>query len=406
MPRRTITATFTITTPMFLGGVDQNAEPLLRVASLRGMLRWWWRALHYPQFYVAAYKSDPARAQAAALDSLRQAEIRLFGSNDQGQGAVHMRLQTVAPLRIIKVAPQQKLMNGRAVVGSGACYLAGQGLMVAIGNDAGTLLRSCIDPNQTFTLNLMVKPDLLPADIEGLLRAIKALGLLGGIGSRARRGWGSVSLTSLTAEGFDGMDPSFTAPNNDRTYKQAILDLLEPVPVAASEPLPPFSTLGPNSRIDILCQARSPLSALDTVGEAMQRYRCWGYHQMVNGVPSERNFPDDHDWYRPRPPGMPPLPKDSGVRPSGTVDRRASPLLLHIHSLANGQHIAAATILPAKFLPDCNGKRDCVETFEVSNAGKKAGQIDWGILDTFIDGSGPLSAPTKPYFPDKFGVLP
>ena len=40
---RTITATIEVVTPMFLGGADQSPDGI-RPSSVKGALRFWWRA--------------------------------------------------------------------------------------------------------------------------------------------------------------------------------------------------------------------------------------------------------------------------------------------------------------------------------------------------------------------------
>ena len=110
----------------------------------------------------------------------------------------------------------------------------------------------------------------------------------------------------------------------------------------------------------------------------MQRYRAWGFKgksdpfHMVNGERAEQNFPNDHDWFK-----KPHLTKlDSHVperfafglphnygkaagggsvgvnpdgRPEGERERRASPLMIHVHELGEGSYLAVLIFLPATF---------------------------------------------------------
>ncbi|MBF0176262.1 MAG: type III-B CRISPR module RAMP protein Cmr1 [Magnetococcales bacterium] len=410
---RRLQATFEIVTPMFLGGADPaKAEALFRLASLRGVLRWWWRALHYPNFYAAAQVAT--RRREAALQELHKAEVRLFGSSEDGQGAVLMRLEKVENLEMVK--PKTKLMNGKRIVGPGACYLAGQG---TFGKEAGVITRSCLQKDQSLIISLMVKEKAERWEVDSLVRALKILGLLGGIGSRSRRGWGSVRLVELTAAGFAAEDPavSFVPPSSREEYEQSIAGLFADIPYAQAEPLPPFTAFGPGSRIDVLREGENSLALLDKVGKEMQRYRSWGHHKVVNGEPIEKNFKDDHDWSKGKPLSSDYVPrrtvfglphnygKGASVKPAGKLDRRASPLLLHIHKLKDNLHIAVSVRLPAEFLPN----DDQVETLKDKHPGPKPAKIDWRVLDTFIDGKGPHSEPStkqKSYFPDKSAVLP
>ncbi|HPU57120.1 MAG TPA: type III-B CRISPR module RAMP protein Cmr1, partial [Verrucomicrobiota bacterium] len=42
---KTLTATYRIVTPMFLGGANPESQAELRISSIKGALRFWWRAL-------------------------------------------------------------------------------------------------------------------------------------------------------------------------------------------------------------------------------------------------------------------------------------------------------------------------------------------------------------------------
>jgi len=69
----TIDADFVVNTPMFMGGAD-NSQAELRLPSILGALRFWYRA------------SAPGEL-VSHIDELRKAEAKLFGSSEEGQGA-------------------------------------------------------------------------------------------------------------------------------------------------------------------------------------------------------------------------------------------------------------------------------------------------------------------------------
>jgi CRISPR-associated protein Cmr1 len=52
-----VTARFQIVTPMFLGGAGQKAEGI-RPPSVKGALRFWWRALNWGRFRQAPGADD------------------------------------------------------------------------------------------------------------------------------------------------------------------------------------------------------------------------------------------------------------------------------------------------------------------------------------------------------------
>ncbi|MEK6673676.1 MAG: type III-B CRISPR module RAMP protein Cmr1, partial [Nitrospirota bacterium] len=66
-------------TPMFLAGADQGKAEL-RAASIKGLMRFWWRAL-----------------QADKLDKLKENENRIFGSSDEGIGASKFAIRVTQP---------------------------------------------------------------------------------------------------------------------------------------------------------------------------------------------------------------------------------------------------------------------------------------------------------------------
>ncbi|GIX15060.1 MAG: hypothetical protein KatS3mg118_3019 [Paracoccaceae bacterium] len=179
-----IRAQFHIATPMFLGGANHETARI-RGSAVKGALAFWWRAFHF-----AHHVQEPGRNVNDALTTLRDREKRLFGSSDGGQGRFLLRVRHGE----MKQHPSgEVLKNGSSDLGTGARYL-GYGLMGAFGKDAGRLQRSCLVEGQNFTVELLFRPGSTDDDRREMRVALKLLGLLGGLGSRVRRGWGSVAL--------------------------------------------------------------------------------------------------------------------------------------------------------------------------------------------------------------------
>ncbi len=407
-----LTATFQVVTPMFSGGADPKTVEGYRLAGVKAQLRFWWRALHYPKLYRDQMHQPgfpAADLRTHALKALRQQEARLFGSTD-GQAGFLMRLIAPRDRPHIQTGDILKDAAGNPV-GPGARYL-GYGLMTAYssrnGPKEGTVQRACILPEQAFTISLRMKPRA--EGFDGLRRAVIAFGLLGGLGSRIRRGYGSVSLIAL--EGGLPWQPPKTA----EAYRDALTAVL-PTDLSAAEASPPFTAFGPKTRLEILATRSDPLAALDHLGRRMQRHRSWGHRGQVNGTPSERNFPDDHDWAEePNSPtfrsvvprrivyGLPQnYSKVLGVKPLAPRDRRASPLLLHVHALADGRFAAVATLMPSDFLPGTNPEVEVT----TGNPKHRPANIDWSVLDEFFDGPPKRAAvnATVPYFPKAGRVM-
>jgi CRISPR-associated protein Cmr1 len=166
-----------IVTPV-LGGaaVPRTIDEVdvVRVPSIRGQLRFWWRALH------AHLHSDPRE--------LYRAESALFGrAADEGGGrsAVEVRISGVTAGGVDR--SEVKLSGAQATPGAYA-------LFPARAEADGTPTAPRRWPGTRFTLELLAPTDRL----EELANVVRAWILFGGYGSRTRRGLGS-----LTVEGAD-----------------------------------------------------------------------------------------------------------------------------------------------------------------------------------------------------------
>ena len=360
------TATFRVVTPMFLGGADPTTQAELRVPSIKGALRFWWRALMWGTVEDVA--------------ELQSKEAKLFGSRDQnvGQSKFLMRLESSTPPIVLKANEvlaqrgDKAASNRDAIVGEGARYL-GYGLMGAFGANSGRLTRPCLAAPFEFTLHLRFKPkteDRLQVEV---LNALKLLGLCGGLGSRSRRGYGSVTLTSLKR------DDSFvwTAPKNAEKWEHELCALLggaSSVPVV----LPGWTSFCPNaSKVLLLPSSQtSPHELLAKIGREFVFFRSNGRtnertrKREVLGTPIDHMpFQEDHDLMKnpATPNGSHPsritfgLPQNY-THPNSSVapiefDRRASSLFFHIHQPSSETPpLGILLFLPSRFLPEGRDK--------------------------------------------------
>jgi CRISPR-associated protein Cmr1 len=107
-----IVATYRIVTPMFIGDANQKASGI-SPASVKGALRFWWRALNWSRIR-AKEQSD-----TVALQHLHSEESELFGSSaDKG----------VAAKFTLRVTCSSKASPLQSSPKSGIQYLLGQGL--------------------------------------------------------------------------------------------------------------------------------------------------------------------------------------------------------------------------------------------------------------------------------------
>lgn len=344
--RTAIEATYRVVTPLFCAGSD-GERPEFRLPSFKGVLRFWWRALAWSRY--------------RDLESLQSEEDNLFGSSKSGQSRVSMRVaRSSVPQPIVRKDDVLGKLNGD-VVGHGARYL-GYGVMEAFGSlnrntRDGQLIRACLRAPFEVTVR-MTAHGLSGPRLASLKDALIALGTLGGMGAKSRKGYGSLVIRSLSIDG----DPQ-QVPQSVDDLRRAILALR-----GSEAPLPEFTALSPGTRHVLLeSDKRDPLELLDLVGRELVRFRSWGRNGRILGgdVRSEPNFQFDHDlMYRNVRNAHPEriafgLPHNYGrelekrVKPLGKLDRRASPLFIHVHECAE-RPVAVISFLPARFLPKDN----------------------------------------------------
>lgn len=387
-------AKFRVLTPLFMSGSDKfKAE--LRVPSIKGVLRFWWRAL--------------ALGRLGSVKKVQEDESRIFGSagDDIGQARIHLKLKLPNGIDqykdlILKYADGQP-------VGPGARYL-GYGVVESVPNKKrntkqGQILRSCLKYPFDGNLSILIRNGTSIDDINSVVSAMIAMGLLGGLGSRSRKGYGSFNLREMKL----GDNVLFRMPKDVEDLGLKIKSLLKDnntYNIKAFSDLPPYTAYSNRTRVDIIGKGSDSLQLLNSVGEAMQMYRSWGRNGMVNGKASERNFRDDHDLARdaitktvanhPRRAvfGLPhnyyfsSYSSKIDVKPS-RLERRASPLFIHIQELDNGQYAAVTTIMPADFLP--KGEKIRVGNSVVPE------HVDYHVIEDFLN--------DKSRFPDALSII-
>ena len=341
-----IEATYRVVTPLFCAGADQQRAEL-RLASFKGVLRFWWRALAWSRL-------------EGNLNAIHEHEDWLFGSAGGGQSRLSMHLSVDAEPEA--EGADSVLEVGGNVVGEGARYL-GYGVMEAFpsrqrGTSAGQLIRPCIRPPIDFTIRMRGR-DLTKGPSRHLQNALLAVGVLGGMGARSRKGYGSLAIQSLRVDRAEQLQ-----------VHQSVDDLRDRIKSIRSEHgpsgWPEFTAMCGKTRHVIVRSAKhvAAMELLDLVGREMMRYRSWGHHGQVLSRPSERKFKDDHDLMKsPHRDAHPRriafgLPHNYGKHPRDQVtphhrnlDRRASPLFIHIHP-CDATPVAVLSFLPARFLPD------------------------------------------------------
>lgn len=159
-----------VVTPMFLAGADVD-EPEIRPPSIKGALRWWWRALN----------------GNLSVQELWQKEGELFGNG--GEKATRSKVNILVdnqkiqikqnlPNNFRKTHPQKSSMNVDILK-----YLA-----------YGSEIRKFIAPESTFTIKYIFNNSIKEDDIKSVIKAFYFLESYGGLGSKSRNGFGCFKI--------------------------------------------------------------------------------------------------------------------------------------------------------------------------------------------------------------------
>lgn len=346
---------------MFLGGANPNGEAELRPASIKGALRFWWRALMWGR-------------GIQNVEELHKQEAALFGSSDTGQSRVWLSVESENLPQIIPIGSVLNAQGSGAVsgkddaVGDGARYF-GYGLESTKKNTkAGQLTRPCFAVPFEFTVSVSFAKQTSGEEIRAVADALKLLGLCGGLGSRSRRGYGSLTLRQLSGA------ETWAAPRNTAAFTHA-LNLLFPRQTSRNTSTPLWTAFAAGNSQVLLLQDESkyaPLETLSEIGRDLVFFRSWGHEGKVLREPREGNFKHDHDLMKqfPNQRRTHPqrvafgLPQNYGKRDSDSVkpaehdfDRRASALFFHIHQAGpDDAPLGVLTFLPSLFLPPNHDK--------------------------------------------------
>lgn len=304
-----IEATYRIVTPMFIGDAQQEASGI-SPQSVKGALRFWWRVLNWGNFY------KDTKNEVEALKKLHQEEGQLFGQTAEQANA------SAFTLRIddssIKYTKKTDWPQG----GNDFSGYLGLGLWESGRRERGNFQphRQYVEENQSFKV-LLISKTLSEKQKKSLEDALLALGLWGGLGSRARRGFGAVAITQLNDKSY-----------NFKTladYQKTSSELLTQYRLTSIPELTPYTAFNAKSQLAIQEQSFSNARlAHKNLGEAFKDYR---------GQPSNLRGS---------------IKRVFGMPYEGTASekkaRRASPLLFHIHPIGQ-QYVNAVLFMPADF---------------------------------------------------------
>lgn len=340
-----------IITPLFMGGFGQKAE--IRAASVKGALRWWFRALYGGQLYSIS----PQLSSENLLEKLHDKESELFGST---KNAGIFSLQVIAPDNI---ATQVNNRDRTRVPDVEYGFYGAYGLLPTNNKDG----RSFIQENQSFRLRLIFKKEEYA---EMILASLAALNLFGGLGSRSTRGFGSINFTpSLNNQDINDLFPPLNKTSRDTigaVINSAYSKILGKFNIPENKLLsimPEYSIICPGKFSYSMAKTNfnNQKEALKNFSEKLRKFRenpqepssrprVWHSYdyQAVFGnkkIPSDTIFGLPHN-FRTSGYGNANLTGSNSDR-----ERRVSPLRLKVHKLSNG-YVNLLVLFEAKFLPD------------------------------------------------------
>ena len=235
----TLTATYQINTPMFLGGADGCADTITP-QSFKGLMRFWWRAWQWQH----AKGSDDSEK----LADLHHKEALLFGSSAKipntntlyGQGAFTLHILGKPELEQDKPTEKKKTFAAEFML-YGPIARSKDSSKNTLKKYIKTTKEHKNQKNGVFTVQLTLidtstetAEALRLGDVtieEHLTTLLKLVGTIGNLGSRSRNGWGSIQITELNGgnittalNDFSFLQPDitsapYTAFSNQTIYK-------------------------------------------------------------------------------------------------------------------------------------------------------------------------------------------
>lgn len=322
--RKTFRATIELVTPAFLAGANQESADScdLRSATLRGQLRWWWRTMHAAHLSVGELRALEAKIWGSAeVPSPLQVRILSFEGENVATYLADYKEASFLPLHGIEENRAAKTVQG--------LYYAAFG-MDEMHKDKETGQKSrkrrhYIYPGAKWALEIEAKDSNHIAKEVAYEEALCALWLLcryGGVGSRCRKGFGSLQLTEALDLDLDKV-------------KQRSAKTREILHCASA----PATAFGGSPRLESLTDCESPLPwtnpwyTLDHVGGVLQAFaKIWKRNtdKVVLGLPRKvGHVPQEH----------------------GSNTRFSSPVHHHVFKLATGELGLRVAALPAKPIP-------------------------------------------------------
>lgn len=243
---KALPVTFELITPAYAGAADRTKTDGLRPPTLKALLRFWWRAMH----------------PGDRPGQLFQRESEIFGSTGRGQG-----------LRLVPVGDWPAWRSdgvGTEETKPIFQYLAYGPITRSGGRFRLNVERLTVDPVcQKLVVKIVGPGRFQSAEWDEVRGALWLLSAFGGIGSRSRRGWGSLRIHTQFSE--------FTDPHSGTDEDQTLCILRKGlkslVPNSAPVGDPQHTSLSAGMRVALGSKVESWKEALKNAGKAYYDYR-------------------------------------------------------------------------------------------------------------------------------------
>lgn len=326
---KTLTFECETVTPMFIAGAD-GRTPELRPPSIKGAMRFWWRAMN----------------GHLSLEDLKKREAEIFGTSDEkvGRSKINIRLKSYdidSSSDRLPFHPTEVRTSHKSVKINILEYLA-YGTYKYKKGQGNILVRGYIKPNQKFTIIISIVDNKLENEI---IKVFQILSTFGGLGSRSRNGFGSFRILSI--------DDSV---QNDNYYKLQRNNY--------TSELPKYSAFSQNMKLWKTKQGYNSWDkALAELGKAYKYAR--------------EQIDPKHHYEKRQYIGAPII---AGKKQVSKLDRHSKPYFMTVH-YESGKYIGYILYLPSKYVYGKEDLNDSEETKHFEEACKSLEKYLSGKLE-------------------------
>ena len=339
------TFALSLDSPAFLAGASQGQEDCdLRSATLRGQLRAWWRTLH---------------SGFLTVNELRQLEAALWGDATQG-AAIQFHL-------ITKKRPTVQLHQHPNQRDSGLKYLAygmdetsrGERKQRWVANPDGERQLEVRFTDSLYHASSKRKPEdqkqglSIPAEAikNQFVSALWLLGQYGGVGSKSRKGFGSLRVHEKLP--FESLQAVLARAQSIRDLLKSGTKFEETLAES-----PAISHPGTITK-EFTVSAANATHAIELAGKAYSKVAGELKHQMEKmslGLPRKihgpKQTPMDHQKKESHKPPLFLLDTRTGRKGKPENERYSSTVQMHVTKASPSQWTVRVVAMPAKYLPD------------------------------------------------------